>query len=167
MIETISARRRSGDNSKSTLNIEGTYLKFKLNTRDYGIDILWVKEIIPMAPIRSIPHSPPHVHGILNFRGSSIPIVSIKNKLGVRDAQIDRDNARIIVLEHRDSNNSKAVGIVVDSVSSVFNVAADRIADASSFRTPGNANYILAFAKMDDGMKILLDSQNVFDVKLN
>lgn len=161
VVAKIAQRQGAGAVTKSNLNIEGDDLVFTLAGREYGIDILWIKEIITMPLIRSLPYAPPEVRGIMNFRGQTISVVDPRIKLGLMPRPAD-PLTRIIVLSGRDDGDGKAIGMLVDTVSRVIPITAAHIADAGTYKSKAQTDYILAFAKVDDGVKILLDTERLF-----
>jgi chemotaxis signal transduction protein/ABC-type nitrate/sulfonate/bicarbonate transport system substrate-binding protein/CheY-like chemotaxis protein len=161
MVGEIVSRQKDGFVSKTNLNKEGQYLIFKLNTQEYGIDILWVREIVSMKSIRSMPKAPYSVKGIINLRDRIIPIVDLRLRLGLESLD-DESRARIIVLENETNNVIDQIGVVVDSVSDVMNIKAEHIEEPPSYKNNGNDNFILAMANMEAGIKILLDTKRFF-----
>lgn len=162
VVARIIERRESGEGKKTNLNVEGSYLVFVLKNREYGIDILWVKEIIPMHTIRSVPHSHRVVRGIIDFRGQTIRVLDLRAKLGIGSGPTS-DRTHIVVLQDRRNARSSTVGIIVDAVAGVIDVKGDTIADATLFKNRPETKYILGFAKTASGIKILLDSEQLFD----
>jgi purine-binding chemotaxis protein CheW len=138
----------------------GKYLTFFLNEEEYGIGILKVKEIIGMMPITSVPRTPDFVKGVINLRGKVIPIMDLRLKFGM--AEIDyADRTCIIVVEIQRDSDQIYVGCVVDAVSEVLNIKSDDIEDTPDFGASLDVAYILGMAKMEGGVKILLDIDRV------
>ncbi|MFC1823387.1 chemotaxis protein CheW [Thermodesulfobacteriota bacterium] len=135
---------------------EGKYLTFTLNNEEYGIGILKIKEIIGMMPITTVPQTPAFVKGVVNLRGKVIPVVDLRLRFGM-DAMDYTDRTCIIVVEMEGQSSSVMMGIVVDSVSEVLNIKGEEIEDTPTFGSELNTNYILGMAKMEGGVKILLD----------
>ena len=139
---------------------EGKYLTFTLAEEEYGIGILKIKEIIGMLPITSVPQTPDFVKGVINLRGKVIPVIDLRLRFGM--GEIDyTERTCIIVVEIDSQAGTVLIGIVVDSVSEVLNVKGDDIADTPTFGTKLNTEYILGMAKMEGGVKILLDIDRV------
>lgn len=157
VLEKIRERQRSGG-SKSALNIEGSYLLFNLARREYGIDILGVKEIISSPHIRAMPNFPHYIPGLIDFRGRVIPILDVRLRLGMLAIPITPEH-KVIVVENRQGSNINFIGLLVDSVTHVIDVTMDNIADASGYRARIETKHMLAFAKMKDDIKILLDTR--------
>jgi len=134
----------------------GKYLSFSLAEEEYGIGILKIKEIIGMMTITVIPQTPQFVKGVINLRGKVIPVIDLRLKFGM-EAIPYADRTCIIVVEIEGRSGTMPIGIVVDSVSEVLNVRSENIEPPPSFGTSLDTNYILGMAKMDSGVKILLD----------
>lgn len=139
---------------------EGKYLTFKLADEEYGIGILKVKEIIGMVPITSVPETPEFVKGVINLRGKVIPVIDLRLKFGMDEIEYS-ERTCIIVVEIVDQGRRVLIGIVVDSVSEVLNIKGSEIEETPVFGTKLNTDYILGMAKMEGGVKILLDISTV------
>jgi len=143
---------------------EGKYLTFTLAEEEYGIGILKIKEIIGMMPITSVPQTPEFVKGVINLRGKVIPVIELRLRFGM--GKIDyTERTCIIVVEIDSQAGTVLIGIVVDSVSEVLNVKGDDIADTPTFGAKLNTEYILGMAKMEGGVKILLDIDQVLSAE--
>ena len=138
----------------------GKYLTFSLEKEEYGIGILKVKEIIGMMPVTSVPRTPDFVKGVINLRGKVIPVVDLRLKFAMESIAYT-DRTCIIVVEIDSADATVLIGIVVDAVSEVLNINSDEIEDAPQFGTSLDTNYILGMAKMEGGVKILLDIDKV------
>jgi purine-binding chemotaxis protein CheW len=134
-------------------NREGKYLTFCLAGEEYGIGILKVKEIIGMMAITSIPQTPGYVKGV-------IPVIDLRLKFGMESIGYT-ERTCIIVVDIRGDNQKIQMGIVVDSVSEVLNIKPGEIEDTPTFGAQMNTDYILGMAKMEGGVKILLDIDRV------
>lgn len=139
---------------------EGKYLTFSLGCEEYGISILKIKEIIGMMPITPVPRTPFYVKGVINLRGKVIPVVNLRLKFGMEEVGYT-DRTCIIVVEAKGEAGSVFVGIVVDSVSEVLNIKEAEIEEAPTFGAKLETDYILGMAKMNGGVKILLDIDKV------
>jgi purine-binding chemotaxis protein CheW len=139
---------------------EGKYLTFTLAEEQYGIGILKIKEIIGMLPITSVPQTPEFVKGVINLRGKVIPVMDLRLRFGMPSIDYS-DRTCIIVVEIGGQAGTILVGIVVDAVSEVLNIKGDDIEKTPTFGTKLNTDYILGMAKMEGGVKILLDIDQV------
>ena len=142
----------------------GKYLTFMLAEETYGIGILKVKEIIGMMPITSVPRTPEFVKGVINLRGKVIPVVDLRLKFTM-DAADYTDRTCIIVVEIDSDTGTVLIGIVVDAVSEVLNIKAEEIEETPAFGSKLNTDYILGMAKMEGGVKILLDIDKVLSTR--
>ena len=139
---------------------EGKYLTFTLAEEEYGIGILKIKEIIGMLPITSVPQTPDFVKGVINLRGKVIPVMDLRLRFGMMSIDYT-ERTCIIVVEISGQAGTILVGIVVDAVSEVLNIKGDDIEKTPTFGTKLNTDYILGMAKMEGGVKILLDIDQV------
>ena len=139
---------------------EGKYLTFALAKEEYGIGILKVKDIIRMIPITGVPRTPAFIKGVINLRGKVIPVVDLRLKFGMEEAPYT-ERTCIIVVEMKVQRGSALIGMVVDSVSEVLNIKVADIEEAPSFGTKLDTDYILGMAKINGGVKILLDINRV------
>jgi purine-binding chemotaxis protein CheW len=144
------ARARRGKQSG------GKFLTFFLAGEEHGIEILKVHEIIGMMPITCVPRTPQHIRGVINLRGKVIPIVDLRLKFGMESK--DQTAETCIIVVHL---QGVEVGIVVDKVSEVLNIAGGDIEDAPSFGAEVNTDYILGIGKSQGKVKILLDIDRV------
>jgi len=128
---------------------EGKYLTFSLAGEEYGIGILKIKEI-----------TPEFIKGVINLRGKVIPVMDLRLRFGL--PAIDyTERTCIIVVEIAGQAGTVQVGIVVDAVSEVLNIKAEDIEATPSFGGRMKTDFILGMAKMNGGVKILLDIDRV------
>ena len=139
---------------------EGKYLTFTLAEEEYGIGILKIKEIIGMMPITSVPQTPEFLKGVFNLRGKVIPVVDLRLRFSMESIDYT-ERTCIIVVEIEAQSGTVMIGIVVDAVSEVLNIKAEDIVDTPTFGTGLNTDYILGMAKMEGGVKILLDINRI------
>jgi purine-binding chemotaxis protein CheW len=139
---------------------EGKYLTFTLADEEYGIGILKIKEIIGMMPITAVPKTPHYVKGVINLRGKVIPVIDLRLRFGMESIEYT-ERTCIIVVEIAGETGKVMIGIVVDTVSEVLNIKGDDIEETPAFGTRLNTDYISGMAKMDDGVKILLDIDRI------
>jgi purine-binding chemotaxis protein CheW len=145
---------------KHDVQREGKYLTFCLAEEEYGIGILKIKEIIGMMPITAVPQVPDFVKGVINLRGKVIPVIDLRLRFGI-PAMDYTDRSCIVVVEMKGESGAVLIGIVVDAVSEVLNIKEADIEDTPTFGVKLNTDYILGMAKMDNGVKILLDIDRV------
>lgn len=160
--DTIIYKEEDMDEVKGVqrLEREGKYLTFSLAGEEYGIGILKVKEIIGMMPVTTVPRTPDYMKGVINLRGRVIPVVDLRLKFGMESAAYT-ERTCIIVVEIRGERGQIQMGMVVDSVSEVLNIKGGDIEDAPAFGAGLETGYILGMAKMNGGVKILIDIDKV------
>ena len=141
---------------------EGKYLTFTLADEEYGIGILKIKEIIGMMKVTTVPQTPEFVKGVINLRGKVIPVIDLKLRFGMEPTDYT-ERTCIIVVEIDGTTGTVQIGIVVDAVSEVLNISGKDIEDTPTFGTKLDTTYILGMAKMEGGVKILLDIDRVLN----
>ena len=151
---------QAAESIKDDVQREGKYLTFCLAEEEYGIGILKIKEIIGMMPITAVPQVPDFVKGVINLRGKVIPVIDLRLRFGI-PAMDYTDRSCIVVVEMKGESGTVLIGIVVDAVSEVLNIKEADIEDPPTFGVKLNTDYILGMAKMDNGVKILLDIDRV------
>jgi len=133
------------------------YLTFVLADEEYGVDILRVQEIKGWDSVTQIPNTPEHVLGVLNLRGTIVPIIDLRLRFGLKKADYGPTTV-IVVLRVEDSDGeSRTMGLVVDAVRDVHNVSPDQMKDAPDFGGGFDARYVSGLATLDEKMIILLN----------
>ena len=153
-----------GQAVKSLTDKEGKYLTFTLAEEEYGIGILKIKEIIGMMPITSVPRTPEFVKGVINLRGKVIPVIDLRLRFGMEELEY-AERTCIIVVEIDGQTGIILIGIVVDAVSEVLNIKNEDIEETPAFGAKLDTQYILGMAKMEGGVKILLDIDQVLNTE--
>ncbi|MBI9084458.1 MAG: purine-binding chemotaxis protein CheW [Desulfobacterales bacterium] len=142
--------------------LEGKYLTFSLAGEEYGIGILRIREIIGRMPITPVPRTPPFVKGVINLRGKVIPVVDLRCKFDMPEKEAT-DRTCIVVVEIDGGAGTVQIGIQVDAVSEVLNIRHGDIEATPSFGATLDTGYILGMAKIEGGVKILLDIDRVLN----
>lgn len=141
---------------KDMSSIEGKFLTFVLCKEEYGLEILKVREINGLMDITPVPRMPNFMKGVINLRGKVIPVIDLRLKFGLPQAEYTKETCIIVV----DVQNT-LVGIVVDTVSEVVNVSAKEIEPAPRMGQHVNTDFILGLAKLKGKVKILLGIDKV------
>lgn len=128
------------------------YLTFSLGDEEYGVDILKVQEIKGYVPTTRIPNSPSEVVGVLNLRGTIVPIVDLRRKFGLEEIEYNQFTAIVVVVVQ-----NRVMGVIVDSVSEVVNIPLSDIQPAPDFGASMSASTLQGMARMGDNLIILLD----------
>ncbi len=134
----------------------GKYLTFALGQELYGIPVLKIREIIRMADITPVPRMPDYIRGVINLRGKIIPVVDLRLKFGLPGAEATEQTC-IVVVQVRVTDATIPMGLIVDAVEEVLNIAGSEIEDAPDFGTEVDTQFILGIGKTKGGVKTLLD----------
>jgi purine-binding chemotaxis protein CheW len=134
----------------------GKYLTFFLSNEEYGVEILKVQEIIGRMPITPVPLTSNYIRGVINLRGKIHPIMDLNVKFGMNQTEITDETCMIVI-----KTASLMMGILVDKVSEVVNVASDDIEDTPSFGSDVDTEYLLGVGKTGGRIRLLLDIEKV------
>lgn len=140
------------------------YLIFQLDSEEYGIALLRIREIIRMRPPAPIPHSPDYLAGVINLRGKIVPVVDLRVRFGLAPAP-SFERRCIIVVDALGPAGAVAAGIVVDDVVEVADLGAGDIERAPDFGERARHPEITGIAKTQSGLRILLDPDEVLHIK--
>ena len=131
-------------------------LTFVLGNETYGVDILRVQEIRGWSAVTKIPHAPPHVLGVLNLRGSIVPIVDLRMRFSLDRAEYTAVTV-IIVVSVISAAGRRDFGVVVDGVSDVVDVNTEEVKAAPELGAKGATDYIRGLVPVAERMVVLLD----------
>lgn len=132
------------------------YLTFRLGAEEYGIDILKVQEIRGYENPTRIANAPHFIKGVINLRGVIVPIVDLRIKFGLGDAAYNEFTVVIILNVH-----DRVVGMVVDSVSDVLELAPSDVREAPDLAAVVDASYIIGLGTVAERMLILVDIERL------
>ncbi|MBO2522088.1 MAG: chemotaxis protein CheW [Clostridia bacterium] len=133
---------------------------FWLGKEHYGVDIFQVREIIRIPEIVKVPGAPEFVEGVINLRGGVIPVLDLRKRFGMGEAE-DAEGRCIVVVEL----GEQTLGVIVDGVSEVLEIDDAAIEPPSPFVTPMQTGAISGIAKVDERLIILLDLERAFSGK--
>lgn len=159
MSESVVAENRVAGSSTEQ------YLTFLLAGQEYGIEILRVQEIKGWDKPTRIPHSPEHVLGVINLRGSVVPIVDLRMRFGVEQAPFGPTTVVIVVRVHAE-RGELTVGIVVDAVCEVCNVTAEDLRPPPEVGGAIDSDLIKGLAMTRERMLILLSVDRLITASL-
>ena len=132
------------------------YLTFTLGKEDYGIDILKVQEIRGYEAVTRIANAPDFIKGVVNLRGTIVPIVDMRIKFNLGTASYDQFTVVIGL-----NVAGRVVGMVVDGVSDVIALAGEQVRPAPEFSSTFDTNYITGLGTVDSRMLILVDIEKL------
>jgi purine-binding chemotaxis protein CheW len=149
---TIGSTRKELNTPIRPMNDSSQFLTFNLGDELYGVDILRVQEIKGYTVVTKIPNTPPHIKGVLNLRGTIVPIFELRSKFGMPTIDYTAFTV-IIVVVVRD----KVMGLVVDSVSDVLNIDKKDIQPPPQFNAKLDVSFMNGIGKFGDNLVALLD----------
>jgi len=132
------------------------YLTFTLGEEEYGIDILRVQEIRGYDTVTKIANSPDFIKGVINMRGIIVPIIDLRLKFHLGQAEYNQFTVVIIL-----NINGRILGVVVDGVSDVIALRGDQIRPAPEFGSVLDTAYIDGLATLDERMIIIVDIEKL------
>jgi purine-binding chemotaxis protein CheW len=136
---------------------KGKYLTFSLEKEFYGIEIMYVTEIIGIQVITEVPELPDYIKGIINLRGKIIPVMDVRLRFK-KSPRAYNDRTCIIVVEMQEIS----IGLIVDSVSEVLSIAEGDIVPPPELHK-GNNRYIKGIGKVGNDVKLLLDCDKLLN----
>ncbi|HAR63006.1 MAG TPA: chemotaxis protein CheW [Candidatus Margulisbacteria bacterium] len=136
--------------------MKNRYLTFHIADEDFGIDILYVKEIVGMQKITEVPDMPAFIKGVINLRGQVIPLIDVRLRFEIELREYDERTCVIVV-----DINSMLVGLVVDMVSEVTEIPEESISPPPQLAYSTSHQYIKGMGKIGEEVKIILDIQKL------
>jgi purine-binding chemotaxis protein CheW len=136
------------------------YLTFFLRGEEYGVGILRVKEIIEYETVTRVPTTPAHVRGVINLRGSVLPVIDLAAKFGHDESEASRTTC-IVVLEVRQEGELLALGIVADAMSEVVDIPAAAIEPPPAFGTNVRVDFLTGMGKLERRIVLILDLDRI------
>jgi purine-binding chemotaxis protein CheW len=136
------------------------YLTFLLANEEYAISILKVKEIIEYDTVTTVPKTPKWIRGVINLRGSVVPVVDLGARFGMGDQPVTKTSCIVIVEEHFE-NQTTLMGVMADAVNQVMDIAAGEIQEVPAFGTRIELEYLLGMAQLGKKFVLLLDIDKI------
>jgi len=149
--------------SKKNINITeiSRYLTFKLGDEVFALDVSQVREVLDLSPITKVPGSPEFMRGVINVRGSVVPVVDLRMKFGLVKIENTLDT-RIVVMEIIIDNEKIVMGALADSVHEVMEIEPNNIEPAPKIGTRWKTEFIKGIGKRNEQFIIILDIDRVF-----
>ncbi len=132
------------------------FVGFRFGAEDYAIPITMIQEIIVMKPITRMPGVPEFIEGLINLRGSVIPVVNFRKLLGMQAKDLD-DDTRIIIVNFED----RTLGYIVDEVTEVMRISSEDIQPTPAAIASASKRHIAGLAKLEDRILIILDIERL------
>ncbi len=130
----------------------GQFLTFRLGDEEYGLEILRVQEIKGYSKITPLPNTPREVKGVMNLRGAVVPIIDLRTRFGLREAEYTVFTVIVVV-----TVGTKIVGLVVDAVSDVLNVEAKEVVPTPDLGSGVDTSFLTGIARTGERLVSLLN----------
>jgi len=139
----------------------GQYLTFFIAGEEYAIGILLIREILELGPITRIPATPAYVRGVVNVRGSVVPVIDLAVKLGLPETEVTRRTCVVIVETAALAGETRVLGLLVDAVHHVVDLDGEQIEEVPSFGTQVPSSFLLGMARAEPKFIMLLDLERI------
>ncbi len=140
------------------------YLTFMLGGEVFAIGILHIKEIIEYGQLTTVPMMPPFIRGVINLRGAVVPVVDLASRFGGKPSQVTRRSC-IIILELEVEEATQVIGVVVDAVNEVLEIAGADIEPPPRFGTKIRTDFIAGMGKVQERFVIILNVNKVLSTE--
>lgn len=141
-----------------------TFLSFSLGTEVFAINVSKVINILELKPITKVPRTPSFLKGVINLRGTVLPVIDLRLKFGLPEKEATVDTS-IIVLNIEKDGEDVLLGIMVDAVKEVLEFKTDEIAPAPSIGTKYDSNFIQGMWRIEESFIMVLDIDKVFSIE--
>ena len=142
------------------------YLTFHLADEEYGVDILRVREIRGWETVTPIPNSPEFVKGVLNLRGSIVPVIDLRVRFNLPATEYTHTTVVVVLsVISEDGERERIMGVVVDAISDVVNANLNEIQATPDFDSSIEIQYIQGLATAGDNMIMLVDVDKLLDIQ--
>lgn len=135
---------------------EQQYLTFIMAEEEYGVDILAVQEIRGWEPTTAIPNAPDYIRGVINLRGTIVPIMDLRMRFGLPAVEYSPVTV-VVILKVITELSEKVMGVVVDAVSDVYSIKPEEIRQPPDMNQDQNTDFLRGLVNVKKKMVILLD----------
>lgn len=144
---------------------EQQYLTFIMSGEEYGVDILAVQEIRGWEAPTLIPNSPSFIRGVINLRGTIVPIMDLRLRFGLSETSYTATTV-VIILKFESELGERVLGIVVDAVSDVYTIANEDARKPPELTEDENSDFIKGLVNVSEKMVILLNVEQLLNLHL-
>jgi purine-binding chemotaxis protein CheW len=138
------------------------YLTFKLGEETFALDVAEVREILDFTTVTKVPRTPSFMRGVINLRGSVVPVMDLRLKFGMSATQ-QTVNSCIIVVEMTMEGDSIVIGVLADAVQEVIDLEPEQIEPPPRIGTKLNTEFILGMGKHNGSFMMILDIDRIFE----
>jgi len=140
------------------------FLTFVSAGEVYGVNILSVKEILEHGELTHVPMMPDYVRGVMNLRGSVVPVIDLSVRLGRQASEVAKRTC-IVIIEVHYENDVLDVGVVVDAVNQVMEIASENIEPAPPFGANIRTDFIAGMGRIQEKFVVLLEVNHVLSIE--
>ena len=140
------------------------FLTFGLCNENYAVKVRNVREVLEVVPITNVPGMPAFMKGVLNLRGSVVPVIDLRKKFGMPEAKATVDTS-IIIMEIESEDEVLQIGVFVDSVHEVIELQPDKIEPAPSMGINLKTGYIEGMCEYDERFLIILNINRILSTE--
>lgn len=137
-----------------------SYLTFWIADDEYAVNVLQVREIIEYGEVTRVPSTPPWIRGVVNLRGSVLPVIDLAVKFGLPPGEVTRRTC-IVVTEVAAEPRATVLGVIADAVSQVLDLKPEDIEPPPPFGTPVRIEFLLGLGRSGEKFILLLDTDRV------
>ncbi len=148
------------DQYESETELHSQYLTFQSGGKEYAINILRAKEIIPFKGASPVPMVPPAIRGLINLRGAAVPVVDLAVKFDLPETSLTNRTC-VLVIDLKVENEMVLMGLLAEAVKQVISIAPDEIEITPEFGTGQSSAFISGLAKVEEDFIPILDVDNV------
>ncbi len=142
--------------------MEFKIVSFVLGDEEFGVDIMKIDSIVELGKLTKIPESADYVEGVMNFRGTVIPVVNLRRKFYMDDLPEDqKKRSKVIVV----NLENRKVGFMVDDVREVLTISDEQLEEPPAEVGGVGRSYVLGIAKIGESMMIILDIDKVLSAE--
>lgn len=149
--------------AESKVTETALYLTFKLDEEIFALDVRQVREILDLTDITRVPHTPDYMKGVINVRGSVVPVVDLRSRFSLSETDSTVDT-RIIVMEVSIGDKPITLGAIADSVHDVIELEPDQIDAAPKLGTRWRTEFIRGIGKYNEVFMIIIDINRLFSM---
>lgn len=131
---------------------ESKFVFFRLGSEMYGVDVRHVRSIERLSAVTRVPHAPPYVRGVMNLRGSVIPLVDLRLRLGLPAGEVS-ERTRVLIV----SLDDKEIGYIVDEANDVRDLMEASVESTPDVAKTGRGRYLAGVARIGEDLVLLLD----------
>jgi purine-binding chemotaxis protein CheW len=148
------------EQQSNAADLSQQFLTFLVGREEYGIDILRVQEIKVFSAVTAVPNTPPYIRGVMNLRGTVIPVLDLRIKFGMAEPKYDKFTVIVVV-----TLRTKVVGLVVDAVSDVLDISSASIDHPPDLVKDAETAFIRGMATLAERLIMLVDVDQIISLE--